>query len=282
MGTYMGNVGHLMQHWTLCEILNVANKHVCGLNYIDAHAMAPWATIRTDRKINRLDAVRRSLSSCPPGQNSVYERAWSSLAHQQKREGYPSSAAFVRQVWDGHRPYSMLLCENNLNTAAEIAQWIRPNEGCLFRGDWRKRFDQERGLPNSGDVGLKRGSLTLVSFDPNLYSIHRYDQSGKGKPKLYREDLVRTLGALERVEGPVIIQLSTYTNNGGNRQQDVIDSANSVLTVHRFALPTVVKVNLGNNIRMMSLVYARGKGWAGKFVDLPNNFQKWLSKIPKT
>ena len=39
MGTYMGNVGHFMQHWTLCETLAAAQKHYSGLNYIDAHAM---------------------------------------------------------------------------------------------------------------------------------------------------------------------------------------------------------------------------------------------------
>ena len=44
MSTYMGNAGHLMQHWTLCKVLSIANNHVTGLNYIDAHAMAPWAT----------------------------------------------------------------------------------------------------------------------------------------------------------------------------------------------------------------------------------------------
>ena len=25
MGEYKGNVGHLMQHWTLCELLTVAD-----------------------------------------------------------------------------------------------------------------------------------------------------------------------------------------------------------------------------------------------------------------
>ena len=42
MPDYKGNFGNLMQHWTLCEILRIANNHARGLNYIDAHAMAPW------------------------------------------------------------------------------------------------------------------------------------------------------------------------------------------------------------------------------------------------
>lgn len=120
MGTYKGNVGNLMQHWTLCEILAIAEPHCSGLNYIDAHAMAPWATTRTTRNINEFDSVRNSLWNCPPGQNSVYERAWNNLAWQEEREGYPSSAAFVRQVWSGQ--YSLLLCERDSKTWIQIAQ----------------------------------------------------------------------------------------------------------------------------------------------------------------
>ena len=45
MTTYKGNSGHLMQHWTLCELVNIAdNQGVPGLNFIDAHAMAPSAS----------------------------------------------------------------------------------------------------------------------------------------------------------------------------------------------------------------------------------------------
>lgn len=43
MGTYKGNAGNLMQHWTLCELLVIAGKHTSELSFIDAHAMAPLA-----------------------------------------------------------------------------------------------------------------------------------------------------------------------------------------------------------------------------------------------
>ena len=117
MGSYMGNVGHLMQHWTICELLTVASNHVAGLNYIDAHAMAPWATQRT-RPDREFDCVRDGL----PGQGSAYQRAWHRITNLHQTEGYPSSAAFVHELWN--RRYSLLLCEQRLETAAEIMQWL--------------------------------------------------------------------------------------------------------------------------------------------------------------
>ena len=87
-----GNVGHLMQHWTLCELLDAAQKnHVPGVSFIDAHAMAPRSHIPflPDAKFAK---ARAGL----PGQQSVYEQAWHQLAQS---EGYPNSAAFVNQLW---------------------------------------------------------------------------------------------------------------------------------------------------------------------------------------
>ncbi len=64
MPTYKGNVGNLMQHWTLCELLDIANQHyeIPGLNFIDAHAMAPRATENKgkDPKFTRAEARLRN------------------------------------------------------------------------------------------------------------------------------------------------------------------------------------------------------------------------------
>lgn len=92
MGTYKGNAGNLMQHWTLSEILETAQR--CGiseLNYIDAHAMAPLAMPKNPAEIDPSFAqVKHNL----PGQNSRYEKEWHHLVAQDQDE-YPSSAAFV-------------------------------------------------------------------------------------------------------------------------------------------------------------------------------------------
>ena len=99
MPTYKGNAGHLMQHWTLCDWY----KHADGLNYIDAHAMAPLAT---ERQVWAKMAAESRLPNL--GDSAVAWRAWHQ-AHVCPRKGYPNSAAFVEQVWKGD--FSMLLCE---------------------------------------------------------------------------------------------------------------------------------------------------------------------------
>ena len=283
---YKGNVGNLMQHWTLGEILRIAQaNNVQGLNYIDAHAMAPWAATRTDRKINIFDSVRRSLWSCPPGQNSVYERAWNSLARQQNREGYPSSAAFVRQVWKG--PYSLLLCEKDRETWKLIAQWLdeigadpncmvhEPSNGPIF-GDWRRTFKD--GLPTPDDVCLPQDSLTLVSFDPYKYD-RRSGEDGPGGD-LYPEDLVRVLRSLENdAVGEVLLQISTYSvaNQGQNAQEAVIRSIDAILSLYEFERKATVRANA----RVMSLIYTRKVEWAADLCGLSDNFRNWLREVER-
>ena len=190
MGTYMGNVGHLLQHWTLCEILAAALPHCSGLNYIDAHAMAPWATqcAGPNGEPREPDVIFRSVKDDLHLRGSHYEQAWDQLWDRKGPDGYPSSAAFVRKIWSDYGPYSVLLCEIDPGAADAISQWIRPGEGCLFRGDWLQRFGQERGLPGPSDADLEAGSLTLVSFDPDMYDRRRLIQrNGDRNPETFTQ-----------------------------------------------------------------------------------------------
>ena len=272
MATYKGNVGNLMQHWTLCELLAIAGKHAPELNFVDAHAMAPYARKRKDAD-KRFDRVLAGL----PGRKSVYEKAWKRILARQRKEGYPNSAAFVKEVWEGS--FSLLLCEIDPPTIAELKPWLRrvqKSPECenskLFQGDWRKRFDE--GLPSASEVGLRDGSLTLVSFDPNMYDRHGPPQRRKPE-NMYPPDLSAIVDAIRDLRGGVIIQLSTYSANNGNAQKDVLSSVDSILTEGEFALAAVVWAN-GN---MMSLVYARDVSWSAELADLPGRFRQWLPRI---
>ena len=270
MSTYMGNAGNLMQHWTLCEVLSIANNHVDGLNYIDAHAMAPWATRCADAHGNpRQPApIFLRVRDGMPDQGSVYEQAWHHLAGQHQQNGYPSSAAFVRQVWNGQ--YSLLLCETDRATANAIQQWIRPCQNFLFRGDWAVRFAQH--LPNPDAVSLPPGSLTIVSFDPDMYNRHPRVRNPR---HLYQGDLGTTVRALDWVGGAILIQLSTYSAQDDNPQEEVIASVNAALHVGGFTLADVVRVD-GN---MMSLVYARNVEWLAGLAGLSRRFDEWYGRV---
>lgn len=285
MGTYKGNIGHLMQHWTLCEVLEVAQAHTSGLNYIDAHAMAPWATEPTDLD-NRFTNCRNAL----PGQKYVYERAWKALSNRHRDDdvGYPNSAAFVREVWK--KDYSLLLCEIDEETVDEIRPWldrVRQDPNCrqypeLFPGDWRRRFEQ--GLSSPNDVGLPGDSLTLLAFDPNVCSRNRgVPRNAETMRNLYPEDLELVLCELRGMRGGVVIQLSTYSAMN-NPQEAVIDSFDSILKpggFHRQANVRPLTVAGKPHGHMMSLVYTKGVEWATELACLPGRFNEWMRAIER-
>ena len=250
--TYKGNVGNLMQHWTLCETLSVVQRHVSCLSYVDAHAMAPVAW-RRDAENKVFDRVRDSERP-----KSAYERAWWRLAPG--RQGYPNSAAFVRNLWDGR--VAMLLCEIDSSTAAEVGAWAVERTGVtVVDGDWRTRFEQ--GLPDA--------PMTLLSFDPYMYDRRR-DVTDPGKGNLYPPDLELTVDALDAVRGGVLVQLSTYGTQAGNSQDAAIASVNAILDEGRLRPVAVVRANR----KMMSLVYARGIDWFAELADMPQRFRRWL------
>lgn len=273
MGSCMGNVGHLMQQWTLCELLTVARGHFAGLNYIDAYAMPPWATQRT-RPNHEFDRVRDGL----PGQGSAYQLAWHRITNLRQTEGYPSSAAFVHALWNG--PHSLLLCEKDPNIAAEVNRWMvevgrDPNVNVneqfngAYAGDWRCRFAD--GLPDPRDVCLPEDSLTLVSFDPYKYDRSSGEDGEEGD--LYPEDIVRVLEALKDVTSDILLQISTYRTapRDLNAQEAVIRSVNAILSLHGFNNVAIVS----ENERMMSLVYAHHVEWGNQIYRLREGYDEW-------
>ena len=272
MCVYAGNVGHLMQHWTLCELLVIACRHnVPGLNFIDAHAMAPLATDKqhVDAKFDRAQA------RLPNPTGSAYERAWHHLAPN--GGGYPNNAAFVNAVWK--QDFALLLCEIDNATCDALAPWLQcveKSKKCkateLCRGDWRDRFAE--GLPSPTEAGLADGALTLVAFDPYMYNKRRRVQH-PNQGNLYPEDVKMAMRAMDRLEGGVLLQLSTYSANDGNSQGAVIASVNSVLASNGFTLLALVRVNWA----MMSLVYARNVSWDAELENLPGRFAEWLAAV---
>ena len=271
MGKYKGNVGNVMQHWTLCDVLRIANVYTLGLSFIDSYAMAPWAT-RCTKPDEIFESVKNRLSV----KGSAYEQAWHSLSQGQQGKGYPNSSAFVQEVWKHN--FSLILCEKDDQTADEIDEWLhvarkspKCTDGELSRGDWRERFVD--GLPNPSATGLPAGSLTVVSFDPTMYSS-RYSPVRRCATNLYRIDLGLVLYALGGVTGPIVIQLSTYTANDNNPQDKVIESIYSVLTRGQFQQAAVVR----EDENIMSLVYTREVDWADDLAGLPDRFAEWRSQ----
>ena len=194
MPIFRGNVGNLMQHWVLCELLAACKQHYDEIMFIDAHAMAPLATERPrrDQTAHWFDRVRDRL----PGERTPYENAWHTLASG--GAAYPNSANFVTALWTGS--YSLVLCESDQTTAHELEAWAGAVRGwprCLgvefAFGDWRERF--RPGFASSA-------GLTFISFDPYMFNRHGASNPGQMGPA----DLAVAVMALAAVSGPALIQ----------------------------------------------------------------------------
>lgn len=262
MPTYKGNKGNLLQHWVLCELVSAAREHVSRLQFIDAHAMAPMA--EEPKHENRVfDSVRAHL----PGTGSSYECVWKGLVPHGET-GYPNSASFVNRLWNGS--VSMLLCEKDERTIAELQRWARaiPNVDVkIAPGDWRCRFID--GLRVSGELA----DLTFVSFDPYVISRH----CGVQRPcrgNMYPEDLYLAVQAMKEIQTPVMIQLSTYSAQN-NSQPDVEQCIRDRFVNKGGGIEQVAAVTADSD--MMSVVLARGVEWTGELKSLNKRFQNWLN-----
>ncbi len=244
MPTFRGNRGNLLQHWVLAECLALLSptQQMC-LCFIDAHAMSPYAKRHPGpgQTGPDFDRVRETL----PGQKTAYELAWKELATGEI--GYPSSALFVRHLWPG--TLHLILCERDPATAAEVSSWLKTlvtkSSGELHPGDWRERF--RAGLPTGY-------STYLISFDPYMFDRHG-PAAAPDQGNMWPADINLACSALIELQGrPTIVQLSTYSANNANSQEDVIKTILPIFQAAGFALVAYVHAD-GN---MMSLVFYEG------------------------
>jgi len=262
MPTYRGNRGNLLQHWVLVELLASLSQHGANsLCFLDAYSMSPTATrspkAGTDPTAPEFDRVRTCLAEG----SSTYERVWRSL-NQSSTGEYPTSAAFVRHCWE--KQLHLLLCEADAATADEIASWLAGLDSDttsfeLHRGDWRKRF--QSAMPSGFDA-------YYLSFDPNMYDRHAVRAPKSENMYAADIDIVReALGRLPR--RPTVIQLSTYSANGPNKQADVFHDLKPHFSALGFKV-TPVRADKA----MMSLVFSRD---ATVMSDLEGRFCSWLA-----
>ena len=254
-----------MQHWVLCETLMIARRHCDDLTFIDAHSMAPRAMQRTESR----GASRQTFDTVfvqLPGQESAYEKAWKRLSPEPGT--YPNSARFVTHLWPHADIASMLLCENNPESVLPLRQWARENEDLgveIAFEDWRHRFQSR--LPVEGD-------LAFVSFDPDMFNRHQ--PKATNPRNMYPSDLSLIVEATNGCKGGVLLQLSTYSANNDNSQNEVIECISAGLRSGGLRLAACIRFD-GN---MMSLIYQRDVEFSDELSDLPDRFAGWIKNIP--
>jgi len=256
-----GNLGNLLQHWVLCEILEASRSRATKMDFVDAHSMAPLACPRKRADPRRkeeeiFDRVRTQL----PGQGTPYEVTWHSLSPE--GAAYPNSAQFVKAIWT--RRYTLLLCEADSTTAELLEAWAEDASFTeVAAEDWRSRL--QRGLSLSGD-------LAFFSFDPYMFNCEESKTHKTWNPgNMYPSDLICLADVLRRMPQRVIVQLSTYSANNANSQRKVIDEVRTRLAPAGLEVLVPVKAN-GN---MMSLVLARNINWADSLRSLDSRFEDW-------
>lgn len=265
MAEYRGNVGNLLQHWVLCEILSAASASngATQVAFVDAYSMAPLAHQRPklDQTSQVFDLVRTRL----PGEGTPYEKAWHTLSPT--GNAYPNSAAFLTAVWPGR--YSLLLCEIERTIAENLRAWtenVKHKPHCIgaevAEGDWRKRF--RKGVRLSGD-------FAFFSFDPYMFDRHGPGKSPK-PGNMHPSDLKILATAIGPISQGIVVQLSTFSANNDNAQPDVIEVVRSGLKDS--GLEIVADVHANGN--MMSIVLVRNIAWADSLGSLGSRFKFWL------
>ena len=246
MTTCKGNRGNLMQHWLLCETLSrLSTGGVSHLMLTCTHAMGPKASAPVQDR-----HFRAALDRLPQtADRSAFEHAWSGLTNGTGLP-YPNSAALASQVWS-HR-LSMLLCEADPDTAQELCSWLgQPDvnsrlEGkSLYPGDWR------RGVASMVDR-LAGVDLVYIEQDPMQYDFRDVEPRLKQSNKLFPCDVRQVLKLVEGLTIPVVLQLSSFTANGGCTHQKTRESVLQLLAPAGFQLQGEVVAD-GH---MISLVYA--------------------------
>ncbi len=275
MHYFKANVGNLMQHWVLCEILEVLKRQFNNLLYIDAYAMAPFSIPKLIEKPER-NTTRRLFEEVRdrlPGQKSLYELLWlEAITHSdgQNKEKYPSSTVFVYNFWKRrlNRKLILLLCEICPSKAEEIKTWLSNNqidENSLSRGDWRIKFREPISSADS--------HVILISFDPNMYN---YNEGEKWSEKnMYPNDL--NYWGIES-DLPMIVQLSSYANVHIKDGQLIAESdIKKRMANIGFLDCCCVKANK----EMMSLIFWRKTDLSKHFEALEMRFKTWLDRATK-
>ena len=263
MPSYRGNIGNLLQHWVLCELVECCGYEWPKLRFVDGYSMAPLATERpTSHWSSQLFDHARDRAK----RDSIYERTWSSL--NRGASGYPSSAAFLAALWQGQ--YSMVLCEYDDVTVGELRRWKADREReprCggveVAAGDWRRRF--ETAVANADPL--------FLSFDPDMFSCS--DASDDGR-KMTSSDLARIVRVVPAT-GPVVMQLSTYSANGANTQAKVKAAVRAGLDGAGLQLLAVVQTDE----QMMSMILGRScpDALVERISAMPKRFESWLYQV---
>jgi hypothetical protein len=274
MGMCKGNRGNLMQHWTLCECLFQLRNQFKTLHLVTTHSMAPWAFPSREetpvgcRSIFMQAGARLGIVNAP----CRYELSWKRLS---VNDGfpYPSSAVFAADEWKG--VLTIAACEADPRTADEIDGWLalpqqqrRFQHSVLLRGDWRSSLSNPLFLGTPAEC-------VFIELDPMRYDTRAAaDRRSTDAASLYPDDVDLLVHSLARVDVPIVLQISSFSNQRNfmpldSQRQSLV----AILQAGGFGLCAEVRVVQ----QMASFVFVRGCQLQG--AALGASFNDWLGGI---
>ena len=259
---YRGNAGNLLQHWVLCELIRACNKHWTSIHFVDAYAMAPLATQQIEPGPSLFTHAQNRKTP-----DSGYETAWRHLVMGQI--GYPNSAAFVAELWNG--TVAMSLSDNDKPTALALNSWADTQNARtvgadvkVWPDDWRLSFNER--------VANTKG-VTVLSFDPDKFTLQN-PSSGRDMTLV---DIEIVGAALAQLSGECVIQLSTYSSARGlNPQEEVERAIAEGFGSAGLRLLAVARVSK----EMMSMVIGKESSpVASELVEIADSFDSWFESL---
>ncbi len=92
---------------------------------------------------------------------------------------------------------------------------------------------------------------------------------------MYPPNIDTAIKAVKEIKSGIVVQLSTYSANNGNSQDDVVPHLDGKLSRGNFRRVSMTRVD-GN---MMSLIYARNVEWEHELGTLCEGFTEWLDNF---
>lgn len=261
-----GNGGNLLQHWVLCDLAasvlsRVARRRIA---YVDCYAMKPFECVESSPCSQPefhavLSDTHRLKSDFQKALCILKEEIW-----RDQRPHYPSSLVLLSAL---QVPLARaVLCECHREKAEAIELWCRRRDlsAVVWPTNWR-HVDIRSLL--EGD----ERALVLALLDPNVVSL-----SENTRPEnMSIVDLERLLGEIT-VTGETIVQISSYSSNGGNSGAKVRPCVRRLLGEHDFSAVFEVCQPKKGRAKL------RDSPWsiiAGRFtsrtIDLQTAFEEW-------
>jgi hypothetical protein len=281
MGLCVGNSGNLLQHWVLCETLEVlAEKGIEHLHLTCTHSMAPWSIPKPvdysknhSPKLHQRKYFDRVRSRLATNKGSIFENCWRDCSGT-SGVPYPSSAVIANKLWT--KKLSLFLCEIDAFSASEIDAWMKlpeisariTAESKLHCGNWRAGLTTQVFSNSNADC-------FVIELDPMQFECgNPLLETSRNGALLYPDDIERVLTCIQSLNKPLVIQVTSYNTQNNNSLNRVESHIVPIFSNAGF----VLEASVSPHGSMRSWVFSRNLQLWNQPSLLDHQFNQWLPR----